>query len=224
MNENTNISPDIEKVFEESQELTKPTNQVYVPQSATGATLDTGIRGESRISSQEVSDIVDQALDSPSPESARSEGVRTSVEQFNGLDVDQKLAVFYYLYEAMGESVTPAAPGAADLDLLKGFFDEFDALSPGDAQLEAMRALVRSDDNGLSREYGKHSENNKLAIWFLLAERMGKDVIDIPEDYKLSDVGQQNMVAVKQLDFEQQITFLRDIAAPMGIDSIQRAE
>jgi hypothetical protein len=124
----------------------------------------------------------------------------------------------------MGSSVTPAAPGAADLELLKGFFDEFNALPFGDAQLEAMRAIVRCDDNALCREYGKHTENNKLAIWFILAERMGKDVVDIPEDYKLSDLGQQNLVSIKQLDFEQQITFLRDIAAPMGKDPIQRVE
>ena len=175
------------------------------------------------VSQQEISDIVDQALDSEAPEEARSEAVRQAVEQFNGLDVDTKLAVFYYIYEGMGESVTPAALGAAPIELTQAFLDEFNALPDGEAQLEAQRALVRGDDNTLGREYGKQNENNKLAIWYLIAERMGKDVIGMPEDYKLDDIAQQNLVAVKELDFEQQITFLRDIASPMGHDPIERA-
>lgn len=138
------------------------------------------------------------------------------------LEVDVKLAILYCLYGAMGKSVTPAAPGAADAELLQGFFDEFDALPYGEAQLDAMRALVRGDDNDLSRAYGIYSENNRLAIWYFLAVRMGIDVIAMPQDYMLSEEGKSSLETVKQLDFEQQITFLRDVASSMGKETIER--
>ncbi len=35
------------------------------------------------------------------------------LKAFQGLDVDQQLALFYFLYKEMGKSVTPAAPAAS---------------------------------------------------------------------------------------------------------------
>lgn len=167
-------------------------------------------------------EIVDQILEGVLPENIRSEGVQKAINLFNGLEVDVKLAVLYYLCEAMGESVTPAAPGAADVELTKGFFDTFNALTFGDAQLDAMRSLVSGHDNSLSRQYGKLSENNKLVIWYFLATRMGKDVIGMPQDYALSEAGNSGLEAVKELDFEQQITFFRDVVSTMGQETLQR--
>jgi hypothetical protein len=168
-------------------------------------------------------EIVDQILEGELPENIRSEGVQSATKAFDNLETDVKLAVLYYLYEAMGESVTPAAPGAASAELSQSFFDEFNALPFGDAQLDAMRSLLRSDDNSLCRHYGILSENNKLVIWYVLAERMGKDVVGIPQDYALSEAGNSSLESVKQLDFEQQITFLRDVASAMGKETLQRA-
>jgi Orange carotenoid protein, N-terminal len=172
------------------------------------------------VSSEETAEIVSQIVAGVPAEEIRTHGVKEAVDQFNGLEVDAKLAVFYYLYDAMGDSVTPAALGSADLDLTKNFFTEFDALPFGDAQLDAMRALVRCDDTPICRQYGNLVENNKLAVWYILAERMGDSVIGMPEDYKLADAGKQSLDAVKQLDFEQQITFLRDIANDMGRNAV----
>lgn len=36
------------------------------------------------------------------------------VQAINGLGTDEKLALLYFVYEKMGDSVTPAAPAAAD--------------------------------------------------------------------------------------------------------------
>jgi Orange carotenoid protein, N-terminal len=172
------------------------------------------------VSSEETAEIVSQIVAGVPAEEIRTHGVKDTVHQFNDLEVDAKLAVFYYLYDGMGDSVTPAALGSADLELTKNFFDEFDALPFGDAQLDAMRALVRCDDTPLGHLYGNLVENNKLAVWYILAERMGDSVIGMPKDYKLADTGKQNLDAVKQLDFEQQITFLRDIANDMGCNAV----
>ncbi len=172
------------------------------------------------VTSEETSEMVAQIVAGVPAEEIRTQGIKDAVGQFNGLEVDEKLAVFYYLYEAMGTSVTPAATGAADLEFANGFLDEFDALPLGDAQLDVMRSLVRGDGSSLGQRYSSLVNNNKLALWYILAERMGNDVIGMPEDYKLSDIGKQNVDAVKGLDFEQQITFLRDIVDTMGKNTI----
>jgi len=39
------------------------------------------------------------------------------VEKFKDLGTDEQLALLYYIYEKMGDSITPAAPGAADPEL-----------------------------------------------------------------------------------------------------------
>jgi Orange carotenoid protein, N-terminal len=70
-------------------------------------------------------EIVDQILEGELPENIRSEGVQSATKAFDNLETDVQLAVLYYLYEAMGESVTPAAPGAAGVELSQSFFDEF---------------------------------------------------------------------------------------------------
>jgi hypothetical protein len=172
------------------------------------------------VSSEETAEMVAQIVAGVPAEEIRTQGIKDAVKQFSNLEVDEKLAVLYYLYEAMGTSVTPAAIGAADLEFSKSFFNEFDALPLGDAQLDAMRSLVRGEDSSLGQRYSSLVDNNKLALWYILAERMGNDVIGMPEDYKLGDIGKQNTDAVKELDFEQQITFLRDIVDAMGTNSI----
>ncbi len=178
--------------------------------SATLANAGTGV------SSADISEIVDQLMNDTPPDQIRTSDVRNLSEQLAALEVDEKLAVFYFIYLAMGDSVTPAALGSANVDMTSNFFNEFNRLPFGDAQLEAQRALVRGDDTPLSQAYGSQTENNKLAIWYLIAERMGKDIIGLPEDYKASDNTNQALGAVKQLDFGQQITFLRDFASCMG--------
>lgn len=230
MDENQNVNASAESSNPSPSGASGPVayEQKQVPTNTTGSTSEKVFHGEQSqgdkgytVSEERISEIVDKTFATQEPGSVRSEGTRQAIDQFNGLDVDAKLAVLYYLYEGMGQSVTPAAPEAADQVRIRGFFNQFDALGAGDAQLEAMRSLVRRDDNPLSREYGNYTENDKLFTWFLLAERMGKDVIGIPQDYQISDAGKQNLEAIKALDFEQQITFLRDVVYSMGLEATE---
>jgi hypothetical protein len=172
------------------------------------------------VSSEETSEMVAQIIAGVPAEEIRSEGIKDAVKQFNSLEVDEKLAVLYYLYKAMGSSIAPSAMGAADHEFAKTFLGEFDALPFGDAQLDVMRSLVRGDDSSLGQRYSSLVDNNKLALLYVLAERMGNNVIAIPENHKLGDIGKENIDAVKGLDIEEQITFLRDIVDAMGKDTV----
>jgi len=77
---------------------------------------------------------------------ALSNETRNLVEAFNKLDTDAKLAWFYYVYEKMGDSITPAAPAAAEPELAPLLLGNYFQLSDKE-QLNNLRqmSIVLSD-------------------------------------------------------------------------------
>jgi hypothetical protein len=140
------------------------------------------------------------------------------LQSFQSLDVDQQLAVFYFIYTEMGESVTPAAPNASTVSpaIAEGLLSQVKALSHQE-QLQLQRDLLTGKSSALTREYGALSDTTKLLFWFMLAQGMDAgDIIPMPSDYQLSSEANQLFEQVKALDFQQQMTFFRDIVSPMG--------
>ncbi len=140
-------------------------------------------------------------------------------QRYDALGVDDKLALLYYAYEAMGGSITPAAPGAADPELAQPLIEELYELSE-DEQLEAMRAVVRRDETDISRRYGGLSANNQLLVWYGWAEAMGDRIVGMPSDYKPEGPVQKIVSDLKGLDFQSQISLLRETATQMGYTTV----
>jgi hypothetical protein len=142
-----------------------------------------------------------------------------AIQLFKQLGEDEQLAWLWYVYKQMGDSITPAAPGAASPNIAEGLFKQVKA-QPQEEQLETMRAIARRDSNHrLSREYGSLSANTKLAFWYALALGMDEGVIiGMPQDYELSQNGRNLLAALETMDFESQITVLRDAVNPMGAE------
>jgi hypothetical protein len=140
-----------------------------------------------------------------------------AIKAFRTLSVDDQLAWLWYVYKKMGESITPAAPGAASANIAEGLFDQVKAQSESE-QLATMRAIAQSDSNHrLSREYGSLSPNTKLVFWYALAIGMDEGIIiGMPDDYNFSEQGRDLLAAAETLDFESQITLLRNTVEPMG--------
>jgi hypothetical protein len=139
---------------------------------------------------------------------------------FQGLDADQQLALFYFIYKEMGNSVTPAAPAASTVspEIAQGLFDQVAQLSQ-DEQLQLQRDLIARKNTQLTREYGALSDTTKLLFWYFLAQGMDSgSIIPMPSDYKLSNQAQQLLGKVQGLEFQQQITLFRDFVSPMGVD------
>ncbi|MCM1983018.1 MULTISPECIES: orange carotenoid protein N-terminal domain-containing protein [Cyanophyceae] len=136
---------------------------------------------------------------------------------FRGLSVDDQLAWLWFVYRKMGQSITPAAPGAAAAKIAEGLYEQVKQQSKQD-QLAAMRAIAHKDPNNLiSREYGSLSTNTKLAFWYALAIGMDRgEIIAMPDNYEFSQQGQELLAAIETLDFEAQITLLRNAVEPMG--------
>lgn len=142
-----------------------------------------------------------------------------AIESFKKLSVDDQLAWLWYAYKKMGDSITPAAPSAASPDIAEGLFNQVKQQSK-DEQLETMRAIASSDSNStISREYGSLSANTKLAFWYALAIGMDEGtIVGMPDDYEMQESGTQLLSAAETMDFESQITLLREAVGPMGAE------
>ncbi|MGB3199371.1 MAG: orange carotenoid protein N-terminal domain-containing protein [Nodosilinea sp.] len=140
-----------------------------------------------------------------------------AITNFKRLDVDEQLALLWFVYEQMGNAITPAAPGSASPDIATGLYDQVKTQEQ-QQQLDTMRAIARGDQgNQISREYGSLSANTKLAFWYFLAQGMTSgEIIPMPDNYELTNAGQDLLAALETMDFEDQITILRNAADSMG--------
>ncbi|OUL30783.1 orange carotenoid protein [Nostoc sp. T09] len=146
-----------------------------------------------------------------------------TVEAFNALDTDAKLAWLYFVYEKMGDSVTPAAPAAAEPNLAPILLGDYLELSV-EEQLAIMRQIVNREATDYSRAYGAIKENNQLLVWYAWAVGMGDKIVDIPDDYETTDSIDNLLSQLEGLEFEEQISVLRTIAGNMGYSDVKPIE
>ena len=145
------------------------------------------------------------------------ESIITAVQQ---LSTDAQLGLLWVLYENMGGSITPAAPGAARLQFAEGLLARVQAMS-SELQLQFMRDLVEKTNTPDTRAYGVLSNNTKLAFWYQLAVMMeAGTVIPVPDYYSLSGNALQLFNRISRLDFGQQITVMRQMVVSMGVDPL----
>ncbi|TVQ06987.1 MAG: Orange carotenoid protein [Leptolyngbya sp. DLM2.Bin27] len=146
--------------------------------------------------------------------------VSSAIAAFKGLATDEQLGLLWVLYENMGRAITPAAPGAARLQFAQGLLTQVRDMAPAD-QLQFMRDLVEGKSTAATRAYGMLTNNTKLAFWFQLAEDMRSGtVIVVPSYYKLSETASNVFGQISKLDFNQQITVLRQAVVAMGVDPL----
>jgi len=158
----------------------------------------------------------------PNPYSGNAPGsaIAATTAQFNRLSTDDKLALLWFAYTEIGKSITPAAPGAARLQLAEGLLQQIQAMSHAD-QLRVMSDLVENVNTPISRSYGVLSINTKLAFWYQLGEFMRQGtVVPVPVGYKASSEVTRVLGEVAALDYGQQITFLRNAVVNMGVDPL----
>lgn len=151
---------------------------------------------------------------------ALSNETQKVVEAFEALNTDDKLAWFYYVYEKMGDSITPAAPTATDPELAPKLLGEFFDLDD-DRQLAIMREIVNRENTEYSHAYGALKENNQLMVWYAWAQGMGDTVVDVPSDYQANNPVNDLMSQIEGLDFEGQISMFRTIVSNMGYTDVK---
>ncbi|KPQ35766.1 MAG: Orange carotenoid protein, N-terminal [Phormidesmis priestleyi Ana] len=135
---------------------------------------------------------------------------------FKALSTDEQLGLLWVLYEHMGESITPAAPGAAEAQFTQRLLEDVKAMEHSD-QLAFMRDLVQKTATEKTKMYGGYTEDNKLLFWYQLAEEMAAGtVVPMPEGYELSSEAAKVFNNLAALDFNAQITVLRHAVLDMG--------
>ena len=145
--------------------------------------------------------------------------IPATIALFDQLSVDDKLAYLWYAYTEMGKTITPAAPGAARLQLAESLLNQIKQMSP-EEQTKVMRDLANRADSPISRSYGFFSVNTKLAFWFELGELMKQGVVaPIPANYQMSEGVKVVLETTQKLDAGQQITVLRNTVVDMGFDT-----
>ncbi len=145
--------------------------------------------------------------------------IPATIALFDQLSVDDQLAYLWYAYTEMGRTITPAAPGAARLQLAESLLTEIKHMS-NEEQTKVMRDIASRADTPISRSYGFFSVNTKLAFWYELGELMKQGLVaPIPSGYQMSSGVQVVLEATKKLDPGQQITVLRNTVVDMGFDT-----
>lgn len=151
-----------------------------------------------------------------SPEEFKAEDIAEELSAFQSLSTDDKLGLLWEVYKKMGESITPAAPGAAEPQFTQRLYEDVKGMDK-DAQLNFMRDLCNKASTEQTKTYSSFDANNKLYFWYHLSEGMDAgDIVQVPDDYKLPDSASQLLTKITQLDFNQQITMLRQSVIDMG--------
>ncbi len=153
------------------------------------------------------------------PSTLTADAVPATTARFNQLSAEDQLALIWFAYLEMGQSITGAALGSANMQFAEGTLKEIRGMS-FQAQSQAMCDLANRTDTPICRTYASWSPNIKLGFWYQLGEWMADgSVAPIPEGYKLSANASAVLQDIRNLESGQQITVLRNAVVDMGFDS-----
>lgn len=133
--------------------------------------------------------------------------VEQAINALRRLNADDQLAVLWFVYEEMKGGITPD-PQSAGLELSQAIVNRIQQMSR-DEQLQAQRDIVTGTHNEITQQYSALNPRAKLGVWYVLAQGMENEtIIPMPNNYKLSSEAQKVLNQAKQLDFENQTSFL----------------
>ncbi|WP_445633863.1 OCP N-terminal domain-containing protein [Nostoc sp. DSM 114161] len=134
------------------------------------------------------------------------EKTRPALETFRRFDVDTQLGILWFGYLDIKDQLQPAPPESVEVPG-KAVFDQIQALSK-EEQLQAQRDLI-TGANDIGRGYKELIPNSRLVVWLLLSKGIENGtIIGVPSDYQLPSETDEFVAQIKQLDFEQRISFL----------------
>ena len=152
------------------------------------------------------------------PNTLSADAVPATSARFNQLSVEDQLALIWFAYLEMGQTITIAAPGAASMVFAERTLNEIRGMTPMQ-QTQVMCDLANRTDTPICRTYASWTPNIKLGFWYKLGELMEKGLVaPIPEGYQLSANAQAVLQAIRELEAGQQITVLRNSVVGMGFD------
>ncbi|EDX85092.1 Orange carotenoid protein, N-terminal domain protein [Synechococcus sp. PCC 7335] len=153
------------------------------------------------------------------PSTLAAGAIPATTARFAQLSAEDQLALIWFAYLEMGQSITIAAPGAANLQFAENTLNTIKNMTPLE-QSQAMCDLANRADTEVSRAYAVWTPNIKLGFWYRLGELMEQGLVaPIPEGYKLSANAAAVLQSIRDLESGQQITVLRNAVVDMGYDT-----
>jgi hypothetical protein len=152
------------------------------------------------------------------PDTMSADVVPAITARFRLLSAEDQLALIWYAYLEMGNSITVAAPGAARMQFAEPVLNQIKAMDFAQ-QSQVMCDLANRSDTPICRTYAVWSVNIKLGFWYQLGEWMAAGLVaPIPEGYQLSANASAVLSSLKGVEQGQQITLLRNFVVDMGFD------
>jgi hypothetical protein len=152
------------------------------------------------------------------PETLSAEAVPALTARYNLLNAEDQLALIWYAYLEMGQTITIAAPGAARMQFAEPVLNQIKAMNFTE-QSQVMCDLANRVDTEIGRTYAYWSVNIKLGFWYKLGEWMDEGIVaPIPQGYQLSANAASVLATLRGLEPGQQITVLRNFVVDMGFD------
>jgi len=153
------------------------------------------------------------------PDTLAADTVPATIARYWQLSAEDQLALIWFAYLEMGESITPVAPDAACMALAGPTLAAIEMLSFQE-QSQVMCDLANRASTPICRIYATWTPNVKLGFWYQLGEWMNQGLVaPIPEGYKLSTNASAILRTIGSLEAGQQITVLRSCAIGMGYDN-----
>ncbi len=152
------------------------------------------------------------------PSTRSADDIPATTARFAQLSAEDQLALIWFAYLDMGEGITIAAPGAANMQFAENTLNKIKQMTPLE-QSQTMCDLANRADTEVSRTYATWTPNLKLGFWNELGELMEKGLVaPIPEGYQLSANANAVLQSVRNLEPGQQISVLRNCVVDMGYD------
>jgi hypothetical protein len=153
------------------------------------------------------------------PSTLSADGVPATIARFNQLSAEDQLALIWFAYLEMGQTITIAALGAANMQFAEITLNEIKQMGFQE-QSQVMCDLANRADTPICRTYAVWSANIKLGFWYQLGKWMDEGIVaPIPKGYQLSANATAVLQAIRGLEAGQQITVLRDAVVGMGYDA-----
>lgn len=150
------------------------------------------------------------------PDTQVANAVSATVESFDQLSAEDRLALLWFAYTEMGVTITPAAMQAANMMFAGKTLAQIEQM-PASEQTQVMCDLINHADTPICRTYSYFGMNVKLGFWYQLGEWMKQGIVaPISESYKLSSKASDVLQAIRQLEGGQQLTVLREVVVNMG--------
>ncbi len=152
------------------------------------------------------------------PETLSADAVPALTARYKLLNAEDQLALIWYAYLEMGQTITIAAPGAARMQFAEPVLNQIKAMD-FTQQSQVMCDLANRVDTEIGRTYAYWSVNIKLGFWYKLGEWMDEGIVaPIPAGYQLSANAASVLASLRGLEAGQQITVLRNFVVDMGFD------